>query len=702
MASNRKKNYSSTSNKVQKANKSGKHAKLREKIDMYDMILANLIEGNSVIEPNESIDNSHIHIGFSSITSKTSMFKYMVINQYPDYIPARLFDYIRTQCLKPGVKIDFYIYSEPYKINWDSAEMTNRMSIWRNFTTEQPDNVSVFDYRNKVREINAKKRIIQSTAYLNKAEIDYKRALLKASIIIKVTADRNEQSLINMTDVMHDIKSYCGAKLGIKVTELRVNMLDWLRLLNPFSLKGSREISKRIPKKVLSDDILAITNSYKQGKVGESGFPIGIDVNTRQMVMHHFKEDPEAADNNIVAAETGAGKSLMMKFILSFFIQTGYVVTIMDYEGDEYNPFVNYYAACDPNFVNRISLGVGSGSYYDPCVIADATGNIEIDREAKGNSINFILQNFRIMVHGLNEQFTTHEEKIMSLAIQGMYDSAGVTDEMDTWHHSKNLKLEYVFDEIREIVDSKQFVDSDNGNVMHNAACDIYNACSIYFEQGGSKYGTFGNPMSTKELFRATINQFSFGMRGADKKIIDKNVLALKQMSVAYVNILISNHCKYVKHCFNVKIWEEYQRWADADGSADIIINGITGGRKRGDVNFILTNSLGELLNDDNKVNLALRSNVQNYFIGKISDSDVRKDFCTKFNQKEMLKSLNIIANSDKKKKKSKKASSSTLSKYKHAFCILMDNGDNTIIKAPIPKIILDTDLYTSGVKVDK
>ena len=103
--------------------------KLKEKIDMYDMIIANLIAGKSIITPTQRLGNSNIQIGFSNLSSETQVTKYFLVRQFPDFLQPRLLDYLRYICVKPGVKIDYFIYGEPYKINWDSPEMKNKMTV---------------------------------------------------------------------------------------------------------------------------------------------------------------------------------------------------------------------------------------------------------------------------------------------------------------------------------------------------------------------------------------------------------------------------------------------------------------------------------------------------------------------------------------------------------------------------------------------
>ena len=53
-----------------------RHADFKEKLNMYDMILANIIAGTSIIEPTQELDSSQIHIGFSNIASADKLSKY--------------------------------------------------------------------------------------------------------------------------------------------------------------------------------------------------------------------------------------------------------------------------------------------------------------------------------------------------------------------------------------------------------------------------------------------------------------------------------------------------------------------------------------------------------------------------------------------------------------------------------------------------
>lgn len=669
--------------------------KIKEKIDMYDMIIANLVAGKSIIEPVEKLDSEQIAIGFSNIASESQITKYFLIKQFPDYLRPRFIDLIRNRCVTKGVKINFYFFACPYTIDWDSAEMKNKLSIWRKYYDETGGDTSIWDYRERRKSILARERVAMSTKYLNEAELEYRRSLLRVHMLITISAQRDDNSIINMMGSIKLFKSVC-IQNDIKLRELRVNMIDWIRQLSIFSLRSIKEVDSKIPKKILTDDVLANFNSFRQGRVGDKGIPLGIDILSREIVMRQFKADPDAAENWLVAAGTEGGKSLFSKVLALNLLADNFTVTVMDYEGDEYTNIASYIRAANADDAIIISMGKGSTDYVDPTQIPDLTGDMDIDSDLKESAINYIIAHFRIMVSGLDGNMSRWEEKVISTAIQRVYDSAGVTEDMTTWSRSKGLRLKDIYIEIKSIVESKELIDFDTDNLEHRAAMSVADASSIYFEDGESRAGTFKNPISMDRLHKAKFIVFSFGMRGAGNSIIDQTILALKQLSVACMSNQISNYCKYVKRSFNVKIWEEFQRWGTAKGSSEIIINAMTGGRKRGDVNIIITNDLARILDENDDVASGIRQNIQNMVIGKIKDKYTRIKFSKAYDLVELEPVLDRIA----------EANSgdilSSVDKYKHAFCLILDNGKKSIIKVSIPPSLLKSALFKTGVDVEQ
>lgn len=677
---------------------------LSDKIDMYDMIIANIAAGDSIIEPEQELDNSKIAIGFSNIASESMIAKYFAIANFPDWMNARFMDTVRGMCLMAGVKIDFYIYSQPHRIRWDSAEMRNKMSIWKNYTETTSTDVNVFEYRAKRDASLARERILWSTKYLNEAELDHRRTMMKVSFVVKISSKRDDESVINLGKSIRKFKSLCSVS-DIKARELKINMIDWMQFLGIFSMQRIKEVVGKFPKKIMTDDILANFNSYKQGRVGNEGVPMGIDVLSRVPVLKKFKSDPDAAENWLISAGTGGGKSYFVKALLTYLVADNFVVTVMDYEGDEYSRLANYIRAGNPEDVRVISMGKGSTVYFDPMEIAMLTGDPEVDDDLKQTAMEYTLSIFRVIACGLEGTMDKSEEKVISTAVKRVYDAAGVTEDQETWHRSSGLRLSMVYEELKDMVESKEFVDESTDNVKHKALMRIVDNASTYFEEGEAKAGAFKNPMSANELFKARFIVFSFGMKGANSSQADPIILALKQLSVANVGIQISNYCKYVRHGFNVKVWEEYQRWGSIKGSEDIISNCMTGGRKRGDVNFIITNDLAAMLDESNEVNKKLSQNIQSYAIGAIKDKDIRDKFCEKFGLMELKSSLERIA-----KASYTEGGGGTIgakvsgagNRYKHSFCLSLDNGKKAIVKVILPLELKNSKIFKTGVDVEE
>lgn len=286
--------YENKHNK-RKNKRAQKMSKRKEKIDMYDMILANMIAGNSIIEPTVKLDNSQLAIGFSNISSDEQLQKYFMINRFPDFLQTRLIDIIRSKCMQPGLKINFYFHGTPHHINWDSSEMKNRMNTWRQYSAEHSGPIDIFAYRAQRGEAIARQRIMTSTKYLNEAELEYKRSFIKVVFIIEIAASRTEEGLASMAESIKQLKELCSQS-DIKLAELRVNMIDWLRAIGPFSLVSLPQTEGRLSKKVVTDDILANFNSYKQGRVGNWGVSLGVDIMNSGPVLRKFKADGDAAD----------------------------------------------------------------------------------------------------------------------------------------------------------------------------------------------------------------------------------------------------------------------------------------------------------------------------------------------------------------------------------------------------------------------
>lgn len=674
-----------------------KKSAFKEKRKMYDHIIANFLKGSAIVEPSEQLGIDTINIGFDSISSHSYMSKYFLVTELPDWLAPRFMDNIRSHCLNAGVKVNFYIYAQRHVINWDSDEMKNKLNMWKRFSETEGslENTSAFEYRGKRQALMAKMRIVNSLHYLNKADLEDKRTLCQVSILIEISGRRGNTGryLYNMGESIKNLKGYCNTN-DIKLRELKVNMIDWLQALSPLSLRVIKEVNQKISKRVMTDDILANINSYKQGKIGVKGVPIGIDVSSKLPVLRDFKANKDAAENWLVSAATGGGKSFFVKHLLFWLLGCNIAVTVVDFEGDEYLKFAAYVQSTNPDDAIIVSMGKGSSYYCDPMEIPDLTGIPDVDEDLKETAIGYTFRLFTILVRGAQGgELDKWETGVINEAIKNVYDNAGVTDDNSTWYKSKGLKLYDVFEEIQLAVRRKHGIDEDMDNVKYKAAVNILESCIPYFVEGESKSGTFKNPLPLEKLLKARYIVFSFGEKGKATMEADPVMLQLKQLSVANISGQISNYHKYVKKGINAKVWEEYQRWMEIEGSANIIKNVITGGRKRGDFNIIITNDLSSILDDDGyagKINRTIRQNITSYCIGKIKDTETINRFCRTFKLQDLEGQLGLISQATKSKPR-----------YYRAFCLVMDDTDKAVVKVMLPEALAKTDLYATKRSTD-
>lgn len=642
---------------------------------MYDRMLAYKI-GRGITKPKQ-VGVSEIIIDADIIYSRKYVNKYYMIYKYPDTMERGVLSLFKG-CCKGDTQIDYTILCEPKPIDWGSAEMRSRMRAWSEFSDEVGGEVDIFKFSEEFEQVQQRNRLINSTKFFNIMDLKYRRALLHSVILLRVYCKNNYASVENFSETCEEIEKLAKA-LSIKTVMRSYTLMEELQSIIPFSRDTS--LTPRIPRRMMTDDMVVNLTEISQGITGEKGAVLGLDVLNGTVVFRQFKSDPDKAENWLISAETGGGKSYWVKNLIMFLMALNFKICIMDYEGDEYTNIANFIAGGNPDDVIVIQLGGGSGIYFDPCCIADKTGVDEIDKGAKANAQDFITAMFTIMVGG-EKEFTKEVGKILSLAVQRMYDSYGVTEDSTTWSLSKDSSIYDIYDEICSIVRSGEF-NNETDREKHLAAVKLKDAVSVYLEEGEAKYGTFTKPMRASDLHKSNLMIFSFGMKGADTSSTGADIIALKQLSVAYVNILVSNYCKFVQHRFNVKVWEEFQRWGSIEGSASIIGNCITGGRKRGDVHLIITNDLVSMLDDNNEMNARIRQNVRNYAIGKL-DTSVRRRFVEKFDLWNLLPELDLIGEGK--------------NGYDHAFCVYTDDNNAVVTKVMLPSSVAKSGLYNTGI----
>jgi len=127
--------------------------------------------------------------------------------------------------------------------------------------------------------------------------------------------------------------------------------------------------------------------------------------------------------------------------------------------------------------------------------------------------------------------------------------------------------------------------------------------------------------------------------------------------------------------------------------SEKTITTALTGGRKLGDVNLIVTNKVQELLDTDK---FGIFGNTTSFAIGAIDDDKTRGELCERLSIPLLKPDLdNIVVK--KGNNESFSSDEEVTSKYDKAFLVRLDKSVSTITRMILPKYISDSTLFKTG-----
>lgn len=604
---------------------------------------------------------------------------YYLIQAMPRKLLIDFKDNIRRQC-RQGVRVNFLNLIRGHQIEWESVQMRSRLRVLHQVGEENDSKgVNAYNLHQNLSSIGKQSWVEDSLSYLAVADRERNRSLLKSSMLMTISGKRGE----NFDDSVKLIEDYTR-NIGIQLNRVLYDIPEVLRYFSPFSRVPSKGINGIIPTQVLTDEILARYTVYNQGTLGVSGLYFGTDVYSRFPVLKRVKPKDDTAENWLVTAETGGGKSHGIKSIILQLLADNYNGTIMDIEGFEYIPIANFMS--HKSKVVVLNMAEGSGKYFDPVEIFDKTGIPDIDASAKNLSLNFTLAIYKTLLGRAYDEDTWFDT-VINDAVSETYSEAGVTDDPNTWERSKGLTLFRVYDKLKELRVKEHRKDAEYLSRLDKTIAIV----SKYFESDGTRSSVFAERVSVSDIIDADLLVCSFGMAGKSPQSVDEVQLALMQLGAAQLShqrsIFSKSQGKY-----NFKIWEEFQRWGKFPGSENTIGVAVTGGRKLGDVNIIITNAVGQILRDDR---FDIFGNTTSFLIGAIGDKDVRTDLCNRLSIPEMIPELDRIAAAAKTDDEHE---SLTVSPLTYSFLCGLDRSKFGIIKTELPESLATSDLFKTGV----
>lgn len=657
--------------------------KIKNVFSLYDeLIFCKLVNKDSskcrYIRPQDGF----IGVDFLGTYDNDNISFYYTIGRLPREIFIDWKERLRAEC-KSGVRLTFIDNIRRHSIAWESPQMQSRLRILRQVRDEEDNkDIDAYNMHKNINDLNKQRWIEDSLLYLSDADKQRGRALFKSTEFMIISGKRGE----DFDDSVKLIEEY-AKHIGLTLNRIMFEIPDSLEYYSPFNHSPNRNVVDTAPSYVLTDEILSRFNTYTQGTLGVKGTYFGTDIYSKFPVLKVVKPKEDTAENWLITAETGGGKSFLVKALILQLLAQNYNGTIMDIEGFEYVPLANYIS--HNSNVQIINMGEGKGKYFDPMEIAQETGIEDIDRDAKQMSINFTLSIFKVLL-GKTYDSNLLMSTVLDDAVTETYKDAGVTDNRKTWRLSKNLTLSDVYETLTRLEEFRN--DEEYEQTVKLAVAVL----SKYFDEDGTRSSLFKERIRVAEIIDADLVICSFGMAGKSPQSIDEVQLALMQLGAAQLSHQRSIYSKS-QGKFNFKLWEEFQRWGKFPDSDKTLGVALTGGRKLGDVNIIITNVVKELLDDDR---FGIFSNITSFLAGAIGDEKVRAEFCDRLSIPKMKYEMDLLSSAKRDDDEVRGNSGYTESLYNHAFLCGLDRSKYGIVKMLIPPDISRSLIFKTGVEI--
>jgi hypothetical protein len=682
-------------------------------IQLWDEILtANVMKNNSnygeTRTKNMYVDMIGFYSGEDNVTYVYS------IDGYPKELEISYRSTLRSAC-KAGVRISFVSPLEQYSIDWNSPQMKARLRTWRTLANEGVE-VDEYNLHENLSDMDSQDWKKDSLVYLSTAEIRRKRKMFKFRSIMFISGQRGQ----DFNDSVKEIVNMCKT-MNIKISRIIGDIPEYLKVFSPFSNTYDNKVLDQCGCITIPDELLSRFNTYAQGMIGREGIYWGTDIFSSFPCLKPVKRTTETAENWLITAETGGGKSFFVKgLLIQLLAKPTFNGTIMDIEGFEYIPLADYLSANDNVVI--LNMGEGTGAYYDPVEIV-VTGNQELDADMYSLSSSFTLSLFKCLL-GTTQSQDEWIDIVINDAVSLTYGKAGVdASDMSTWGNSAGFTLYDVYNTLKSLKsngdakraisamftqslweekqgigqalsrnDVNRLITSNDG---YQKAIDMCIAkISRYFEPNGIRAHLFRKRIAIDEIQDAKLVICSFGMAGKSPNTVDPIQMALMQLYSANISHLRSVFSKKAGK-FNFKLWEEFQRWGgfpDADKTINVAL---TGGRKLGDVNIIVTNKVIDMLKDDK---FGVFSNITSIAIGCIWDAEVREDLCNRLTIPQMKSELDTLVTNNKDLSAYIDGDTLMTNPYSKAFLIGLDKTVYTLSRMSIPKGLRDSHIFRTGV----
>ncbi len=669
-------------------------------LDFYTSWLAEFNEHDDL--PDKSLSTGNFYYTAESIMTNNGIKKMFFIKELPyemsryfisdlrDEIERDIARYNIAHDSESNVSLNLVVDGTFFNLNLGDRRIKG---VWNSFTRQykrlegELANRDISDALKSDRYQQNVVRKVQSFLHIQEAQ-ERNASFYKTKLALEIVA--KDDTLGRANDALkvaeQTLASFC-LKYDIAFNRTFLDAHNYQRSYSPSASEDKTFIRKKYPGDVWSDDTISSFTIPEHGTVGdEYGTPFGIDIFSGEPVSFDMSKDSNAK-TVLLAAGTGEGKSYMAKMNYTFTLpDKKYETIVFDYEGSEY---LSLGFVADANI---IGMGGTSGSYVNTMVIADPVGVDELDMEAKKNAIEMTTTVFNVLADP-NTGMNVEQMAIFSDLLTRCYAKVGVGEQPETWGKSNDLNYFVIYDTLVQ-----EFMLGSNTTAMENhgekALKNFRNVLKPYFEENGIFSSWFQTPVSINEFMQNRHNIFNFGMGGKSEVLQDSRAVVLKQLFAAHLTLMKAARNR-AKGIHTVVYLEELQRYLEQPFSGQIVKSFVSGGRKLGLINYLITNDPSGLVSGADIDSPLVRDNVSAIvsgitmmIIGALYQNDMDGLIDT-FGLDKAEGYLQHLVNV--------KENNIVQGGYKHVFFIKY-KGQSTLVKTVINPLLNELPLYTTDV----
>lgn len=693
-----KKNKNITEKMAESSVKKRSKFTMFDTLNFYTKLIAEFGEHDDI--PKESISTGGFYYTPDSIFTNKGVKKMFFLEEFPlempryflsdlrEEIALTIRNYNMTNNSNTKVSVNIIQDASHFDLNFGNYKIKG---VWSSFTRQYEKVVREMEegaeLKNALNTDKYSKQVVKkvnSFLHIKEAK-ENKASFYKTKVILEIVC--RDSNLNHANDALKDAEKTLQGFLIANDIRGKRTFLDAHNYQKNYSPAGN--VTKSLLRKkyrgdVWSDDTITSFVIPEHGVIGDDkGIPFGVDIINGEAISFDLKNS-SASRTALVTASSGEGKSFFCKMLTTFLLADQETdVICFDYEGSEYTK-LGYIG-------DAVNISM-NGTYVNTMVIPQLTGDYEIDSIAKQRAIETTTTVFNVLAdpkYGMN----TKQKAIFSDMMTEAYAEVGVGTEMETWSNSESLNYFKLYD---ILVNS--FILGKNKTAIENHTLeelrDFRNVLKPYFEEGGIYSQWFQTPLSFNDFIDSNFVIFNFGMGGKAEIMVDERQITLSQLYSAHLTTLKASHNK-AKGKYTAVFIEEMQRYLEQPFSGQIIKSFVTGGRKLGMINFLITNDPSGMIGASDldspliKENLsAVMSNINMLCIGAIPERDMYHmiDLFGLEKSEAFLMELARIREGEVKS-----------GAYKHAFYVRY-RGESTVLKAISNPALIELGLYETNV----